>query len=147
MNDRGRRWADHATQRLAARGHRSGGARAAVIEALAEGGGCCTAAELAGALRAGGGRVATASVYRSLTTLLEAGLVRASDLGGGERRFELVHPDGLHHHHLVCRSCGRMVPFGDEALEAAIHGVEERLGVTVEAHEVTLHGLCRECRD
>ncbi len=146
MTERGRRWADHANERLAARGHRAGGARAAVIEGLAEGGGCCTAAELAAALRAGGGRVATASVYRSLTTLQEAGLVRASDLGGGERRFELVHPDGLHHHHLVCRRCGRMVPFGDDALEQAIHAVEARLGAQVEAHEVTLHGLCADCR-
>lgn len=146
MTARGRRWAEHATERLAARGHRAGGARAAVIDALADGGGCCTAAELSGALRAGGGRVSTASVYRSLATLQDAGLVRSSDLGGGERRFELVHPDGAHHHHLVCRRCGRMVPFGDEALEAAIHAVEERLGARVEAHEVTLHGLCRECR-
>ena len=90
--------------------------------------------------------MATASVYRSLTTLQEAGLVRASDLGGGERRFELVHPDGLHHHHLVCSRCGRMVPFSDEALEQAIHAVEDRLGAQVEAHEVTLHGLCADCR-
>ena len=146
MTDRGRAWADHANEQLAARGHRAGGARASVIEALASGEGCCTAAELADALRSGGGRVATASVYRALATLQEAGVLRSSDLGGGERRFELVHPDGDHHHHLVCRRCGRMVPFSDDALERAIHAVEEQLGARVEAHEVTLHGLCRECR-
>lgn len=146
MTARGRAWAEHARVRLADRGHRAGGARAAVIDALAEGGGCCTAAELAATLRAGGDRAATASVYRALATLQEAGLVRSSDLGGGERRFELVHPDGAHHHHLVCRECGRMVPFSDPALEDAIHAVEHRLGGVVEAHEVTLHGLCSDCR-
>lgn len=146
MTDRGRAWADHARERLAARGHRSGGARASVIDALAGGEGCCTAAELTASLRDGGGRVATASVYRALAALQDAGVLHASDLGGGERRFELVHADGAHHHHLVCRRCERMVPFSDDALERAIHAVEHRLGARIDVHEVTLHGLCRECR-
>ena len=146
MSTRGAAWSAFANERLAARGHRAGGARAAVIDALGEGGGCCTAGDLAERMRAGGRRVATASVYRALATLQEAGLVRAADLAGAERRFELVHPDGDHHHHLVCRTCGRMVPFGDDALEAAIHAAGDRLGASVDAHEVTLHGRCARCR-
>ena len=138
-------WATHAERELAARGYRSGGARARVIATLGACGGCCTAAEIADQLRAGRERVATASVYRALATLQDEGLLHAVDAGSGERRYELVRPDGDHHHHLVCRGCGAHIPFRDEALEQAMHDVARRLGATVDAHDVTLHGRCRAC--
>src|ERR1700677_1454492 len=44
------------------------------------------------------------TVYRSLESLVQMGLVQAVVLGDGERRYELVKP-GEHHHHLVCEHC------------------------------------------
>lgn len=146
MSARGKAWAERAARELAARGHRSGGARAAVIERLADEDGCCTAAELGDGLRAGGRSVGTASVYRALAALQDAGLVHPVDLGDGERRYELVHEDGAHHHHWVCDTCGRTTPFHDDALEAAIAAVAERLGTEPGAHDVVLHGTCADCR-
>ena len=138
-------WAERAFRVLAARGHRAGGARAAVIERLADSGGCLTAQDLTEQLRGGPRPVGLASVYRALAALEQAGLVHAADLGSGERRYELVHDDGTHHHHVVCDSCGRMVAFSDPALEQAIAGVAERLGASIDAHDVVLHGECRQC--
>ena len=120
MSVRGTAWGEHAARELARRGHRAGGARADVIGALAADGGCCTAAQLASQLRASGRTIATASVYRALGTLHEAGLLHASDLGDGERRYELVHADGDHHHHAICERCGATRPFSDEQLEHAV---------------------------
>lgn len=145
MRERGAAWAENAYRELAARGHRTGGARGAVIERLARAHGCCTAAELTRGLREGDRELAAASVYRSLNALERAGLVRAAELGDGERRWELVHPDGAHHHHVVCEHCGRAVPFEDPALEAAIADAAERLGADVRAHDVVLHGRCAAC--
>jgi Fur family ferric uptake transcriptional regulator len=145
MTGRGADWAAHARSELTARGHRSGGARSAVIDALAEHDGCCTAAELAARMGAGGRRVGTASVYRALTALLEASLVHAVDLGEGERRFELVHPDGAHHHHVVCDSCGLTTAFHDDEMERALAAVARRLDWNVDAHDVVLHGTCARC--
>jgi Fur family ferric uptake transcriptional regulator len=145
VNARGRAWAERAYRELAARGHRSGGARSAVIEELARGGGCCTAAELAYRLRDGSRPAGTASVYRALGVLHEAGLVHPVDLGDGERRWELVYDDGAHHHHLVCERCGRTVSFDDTALEQAIAAVAGRLGARLAAHDVVLHGRCSAC--
>ena len=138
-------WADHAFRVLADRGHRAGGARAAVIEVLAGRGGCLTAKELEGELARGERPVGIASIYRSLAALESAGLVHAVDLGGAERHFELVHPDGSHHHHVVCDRCGRTLAFTDPDLERAIAAVGERLGADVDAHDVVLRGLCRSC--
>jgi Fur family ferric uptake transcriptional regulator len=140
-----RAWAERALAELASRGHRAGAARAAVIERLAQDGGCLTAQELAERLRGGGRRVGQASVYRALGALEEAGLVRPADLGPGERRYELVHDDGSHHHHVVCERCGRTIAFSDAGIEGAIDAVARRLGVEVDAHEVVLRGTCRDC--
>jgi len=138
-------WAERAFRELALRGHRAGGARAAVIERLASEGGCLTAQELAERLRGGTRTVGAASVYRALAALEEAGLVRPADLGPGERRYELVHDDGSHHHHVVCDRCGRTIAFSDHGLEGAIEGVAKRLGVSIDAHDVVLRGTCRDC--
>jgi Fur family transcriptional regulator, ferric uptake regulator len=145
MSARGAAWAERARRELAARGHRSGEARRAVIDALAEHDGCCTAAELAGRMRSDGSSVGTASVYRALGALQEAELVRALDLGEGERRYELVHADGEHHHHVVCDVCGATTPFHDEALERSIAELARKLDWQVDAHDVVLHGRCARC--
>ena len=145
MSARGTAWAERARRELAARGHRSGGARSAVIDALAEHDGCCTVAELSSRMLAAGDRVGTASVYRALGALQEADLVHALDLGEGERRYELVHADGEHHHHVVCDDCGETTAFHDDALERSIATVARRLDWHVDAHDVVLHGRCPRC--
>lgn len=145
MIERGAAWAERAHGELAARGYRSGGARSAVIDRLAGDGGCRTAAEIARDLRHGGRPVGTASVYRALAALQDAGLVHGLDLGDGERRWELIHPDGAHHHHVVCERCGRAVAFEDPDLETAIARVADRLGADVHVHDVVLHGRCAAC--
>ena len=68
------------------------------------------------------------------------------DLGDGVSRFERADPRGDHHHHLVCDDCGRIEPFEDPALEAAIVGVAGGRGYDVAAHDVVLRGTCDDCR-
>ena len=91
-------------------------------------------------------RVGRASVYRTLEQLEELGLVQRVDLGGESAAYERVDPTGHHHHHLVCTTCGKVVPFEDSGLERAIHAVNTSDGFEVEAHEVTLRGTCERCR-
>lgn len=141
-------WAEHAGERLAAAGYRRGGARRAVVELLAREGCARSALEIEQRLRDDGAReVSRASVYRVLEELEELRLVARVELGDGLSRYEPVHPDGHHHHHLVCDSCGTLAPFSDPALERAIHGVAERLAFDVSDHDITLRGVCRACRE
>lgn len=138
-------WAETAQATLAARGHRAGGARTAVIELLGAEGGCCNAEDVARDLRAQGRRVGTASVYRALAVLADAGLVQKVAVPGSPTRFELVHAGGEHHHHAVCERCGKTVPFSDEELEAAVQAVSDRVPFRIDSHDVTLHGTCEAC--
>src|SRR5688500_4899475 len=139
-------WTEHAFAVLSEHGHRSGGARTAVIEALGKRGGCVDAEELVAALRRRGKRVGVASVYRALGLLGEVGVLQRVPVAGGSARYELVGPGGDHHHHLVCHDCGATTPFEDEALERAIGRLSRQTSYAVQAHDVTLHGTCPDCQ-
>ena len=139
-------WTANALERMRAESGRSGGARRAVVELLGREDCCLSAQELHDHLRASGVKVGLASVYRALDGLDELGLVQRVDLGDGIARFERADPGGDHHHHLVCGDCGRVEPFEDSALEAALERVAGGRGYDLAAHDVVLRGACVDCR-
>jgi Fur family ferric uptake transcriptional regulator len=138
-------WADHATAELRRTGHRSGGARAAVIDLMAAQDCCLTAQEVFDGLRADGRVVGIASVYRALDLLARLGLVRRLDMGNASG-YEPALPGGDHHHHVVCDRCGKVSSFEDQALEEAIDRLSRRLKHSVAEHDVVLRGACPDCR-
>jgi Fur family ferric uptake transcriptional regulator len=139
-------WSTFARDALRRSGARSGAAREAVIRYLSHQQCCLSAQEVLEGLRADGQRVGIASVYRTLDQLAELGLVHRIDLGEGLTRFEPAQPDGEHHHHLVCRSCGKVDTFDDPALERAISAVAGSHGYALGQHDVVLRGACGDCR-
>ncbi len=139
------RWAEHALATLQAAGHRHGGARTAVVEALAGHDCAVTALDLDDELRRRRPAVARASVYRALEQLEQLGLVQRVEVCRGTAGYERIDPAGHHHHHAICRECGRMVPFEDPTLERAIGEVSDRMSFEVTEHDVVLRGLCDRC--
>ncbi len=146
-DDPARAWASRAEAALTAAGRRSGGARRALLLLLGEQSCALTATEIEQELRARSTRPASrASVYRILDELERAGLVARVETGQGVVRYERSHDaEGAHHHHLVCDTCGVVMPFADEALERAIDELSERVPLAVSEHEIVLHGACRDC--
>ena len=81
-----------------------------------------------------------ATVYRNLKALVDEGELQAVTLPGENPRFELVGHG--HHHHFQCRDCGRVFDVH------ACPGDLQRLapaGFTVDGHDLTLYGRCRDC--
>ena len=138
------RWADHARDTLARAGHRAGGARGEVLDLLGEQDCCLSAQEIHDRLRGQNRSVGLASVYRALDARAQLQLVHRIDVGG-TACFEPADPSGEHHHHAICDRCGTKDAFSDPELERLIHGVAERLGYVVGAHDVVLHGACPRC--
>lgn len=138
-------WGPYAHRVAAAAGRRSGGARKAIVDQLAALDCCTSAQDLHDRLRGGERRVGIASVYRVLDELVGLGLVARVDLGDGVARYEPVDPSGEHHHHLVCVVCGRIEPFDDPRLEAAIEAAAAGTGYAVDGHDVVLRGRCETC--
>jgi Fur family transcriptional regulator, ferric uptake regulator len=139
------KWSEHVHAVLSRAGLKRGGARDRVIELLATEPCALSAVEIEDELRSSGRPTGRASVYRVLELLVGHGLVERVEVGDGQARFERSHPDGEHHHHLVCDRCGRLVAFDDPGLERAIGRLSERLGVRVESHDVLLRGACQRC--
>ena len=138
-------WAEHALATLRAAGHRRGGARTAVVEALARHDCAVTALDLDDELRRRKPAVGRASIYRALEQLEQLGLLRRIEVARGVAGYERIARDGEHHHHAICRDCGRMIPFEDASLERAIDQVSGRMGFDAAEHEVTIRGRCERC--
>jgi Fur family transcriptional regulator, ferric uptake regulator len=138
-------WTERTLTSLRARGRRDGGARRAVIELLGRQHCCLTAQEIFDQLRFQGRRVGIASIYRTLEQLSREGYLQRIELGSGTTRFEPLHADGAHHHHVVCDDCGKVEAFADSKLERALHDVEGKTGYTMSGHDVVLRGTCATC--
>jgi Fur family transcriptional regulator, ferric uptake regulator len=139
------RWAQHALATLQAAGYRRGGARTAVVEALARHDCAVTALELDGELRRRKPAAGRASIYRALEQLEQLDLLRRLEVSRGVAGYERIEPGGEHHHHAICRDCGRMVPFEDPSLERAIDEVAGRMSFDAADHEVVIRGVCERC--
>lgn len=139
-------WEERTYGALRDAGYRVGAARGAVVSVLARRDCCLTVPEIVDAVRSQGREVGIASVYRVVDLLTEKQLVQKIDLGDGRAHYERVELPDEHHHHLVCNGCGRVQPFADEELEAALRRVERDTGFAVASHDVLLRGACDDCR-
>lgn len=138
-------WAEHALATLHAAGFRRGGARTAVVEALAHHQCAVTALELDDELRRRQPPVGRASIYRALDQFEELGLVQRIEMTRGTAAYERIQPDGHHHHHAICRRCGKMETFEDRDLERVIDKVSGRMSFDISEHDVVLRGVCERC--
>jgi Fur family ferric uptake transcriptional regulator len=138
-------WAEHALAMLGDAGYRRGGARTAVVEALARHDCAVSALALEEELRRRKVHVGRASIYRALEVLEDLGLVQRFEVERGIASYERVNVNGHHHHHAICRRCGRMEPFEDRGLERAIAQVSDLVPFEIAEHDVVLRGLCERC--
>jgi Fur family ferric uptake transcriptional regulator len=138
-------WENDALETLDRAGYRRGGARRSVVGLLGRQSCCLSAQEIFDGLRKARRPVGIASVYRALDALVDLRLVKRVDAGDGIARYEPAPSNGEHHHHLVCRDCGKVEAFTDPQLERAIDRAAGGLGYAVDEHEVVLTGACSDC--
>jgi Fur family ferric uptake transcriptional regulator len=118
--------------------------RAAVREALSARDGFVSAQELHTALRSKGSPIGLATVYRALSDLAGEGDADSLQSAEGENLYRACVSPG-HHHHLICRVCGRTVEIEADAIEewaartAAAHGFRDP------QHIVDVFGVCDRC--
>lgn len=96
--------------------------------------------------RRGRDDVSRATVYRTLTLLVEGGFLDQLDLGGDTKRYE--HMLGREHHdHLLCTRCGTVVEFQESRIETLQDEVAAKHGFRIASHSLRLFGLCRKCSE
>ena len=117
--------------------------RAAVQEVLAELHEFRTAQQIHDELRKRGDSIGLTTVYRTLQSLSEAGELDALRTADGETAYRRC-SDG-HHHHLVCRSCGRTVEVSGPAVERWANAVAAEHGFREVSHDLEIFGTCGSC--
>ena len=102
-----------------------------------------TAEDIDAAVRAEIGAISLQAVYNTLATLTSKGLFRRIQPSGSPARFESRVGDN--HHHLVCRSCGRMVDVDCAVGHAPCLTAADDAGYEIDEAEVIYWGRCPEC--
>ena len=117
--------------------------RAAVDEILAGRHEFRTAQEIHDDLRHRGDRVGLTTVYRTLQAMTEAGELDAIRNSEGETAYRRCSTG--HHHHLVCRNCGRTVEVSGPAVETWASAVAQQHGFRDVSHDLEIFGTCGDC--
>jgi Fur family ferric uptake transcriptional regulator len=105
-----------------------------------------SAQEIHAMLRARGERVGLATVYRTLQGLAQAAQVDVLRNADGEAVYRRCTSDE-HHHHLVCRECGRTVEVAGPAVEQWAERVAAEHGFAEVSHTLEVFGTCARCAD
>ena len=104
-----------------------------------------TADEVAEAVRTEIGAISRQAVYDALGVLVEKGLLRRIQPAGSSARYE--HRVSDNHHHLVCRTCGRVLDVDCAVGVTPCLTAAEDFGYEIDEAEVIYWGRCPSCRD
>lgn len=88
-------------------------------------------------------RVGLTTVYRTLQTMTDSGELDAIRNVDGEMSYRRC--SGGHHHHLVCRSCGRTVEVTGPTVEKWANAIATEHGFRDVNHELEIFGTCSSC--
>ncbi|MFC5369938.1 Fur family transcriptional regulator [Arcanobacterium bovis] len=119
--------------------------RAAIMQLLRSQNNFLSAQDLHDLLRQNGQNIGLATVYRNLQALAQIRSVDVVRQEGSDVQLFRYCAEDTHHHHLVCRSCGKTVDIQGDAVEkwaAAIANEHDFSDVT---HSVELYGQCTSC--
>ncbi len=104
----------------------------------------CSANQVAEAVRQQIGAISRQSVYDTLTVLAENNIIRRIQPAGSPTRYE--DRVGDNHHHLVCRSCDRLVDVDCAVGYTPCLNPVEDWKFDVDEAEVIYWGVCPDCR-
>ena len=90
-------------------------------------------------------RISRPTIYRVLSELLDAGLLRCMELRG---RSIYEHDYGYpQHDHLHCQRCDRLVEFHSEELDRICRRVADEHRFRHRAHRLIVNGICPDCAE
>jgi Fur family transcriptional regulator, ferric uptake regulator len=93
---------------------------------------------------AGARRVSRPTVYRTLTELVDAGLLRSMALGG---RTVYEHDYGYpQHDHLHCQKCNKLIEFHSDEVAQIGEALARQYQFRVTGHRLIFTGICADCR-
>lgn len=88
-------------------------------------------------------RITKATVYKNLKVLAENGLIKEVNVKGVSRFEAKMEP----HHHIICRSCGKILDFESaELISFALKMIENQKDFVIKTAETNFYGVCKTCQ-
>ena len=87
--------------------------------------------------------VGRATIYRTLRILVDAGALCKTQLPDGSPRYKRDAP--VHHHHVVCTTCGDVGEFRHPSVERMLHVMQNDIPGIVVGHRLEIFITCDEC--
>ncbi len=117
--------------------------RVAILEVLETTPGHLTVEQVRSEAAARLGKVSPQTVYSTLETFSDAGIVSRTDTAGRARRYERC--SGDNHHHFICRTCGGTTDVACIVGAAPCIGAELPPGYLLDEAAVIFRGYCSDC--
>lgn len=95
-------------------------------------------------LKADGAGLDDGFVFNSMALLCRFGFATKIEFDDRETQYEHRHL-GLHHDHMVCTKCGRVLEFKDEAIEKQQLKLADAYGFHMLQHKMEIYGICSQC--
>ena len=134
---------DEVIDRIRAAGGRITPSRRAILTALVRSPHHPDAETLAADARAIDPSVHVATVYRTLETLQNMGVISHVHFGHGRSTYHLSSDN---HHHAVCDECGAVIQIDSGPMQHLAEEVMAAHGFEVNTHHFALVGRCEDCR-
>jgi Fur family ferric uptake transcriptional regulator len=103
-----------------------------------------SAAEIHDLLKKTRAKVALSTIYRTLDLLETKGEASSRVDTRGETTYVTCAP--THHHHAICRSCGKVEDLDCEALERIAHELRSHHNFELDEHSMEFYGTCAACK-
>jgi len=118
--------------------------RMAILSAVRHAGEHVTAASVIDQIQAAQPYVDPSTIYRTLSSARELGLVSETDMGTRDAEFEWIGKD--RHHHTICKSCGAATSLDNRYLDGLATQLIEELDFEADLGHFAIFGTCAKCR-
>lgn len=131
---------------ISERGMRRTSQRDVIVDAAFESDDHFTAEELLTKARKLDPKTSRATLYRTISLLVECGLLREIDLGRDERVYDPNFFDSPDHNHLICVDCGKVIEFADDNVAVLVDCITRRLGFRPSSKSMRIEACCDKLR-
>jgi Fur family ferric uptake transcriptional regulator len=123
-------------------GHKATPSRLAILEVFQKAKEPLSAQGIIGLLSR---NVDQATIYRTLKSLKEKGIIKQIDLRHNHAHYELT--DIADHHHLICLSCGKIENVEHHNVEAMERTILQNAKhfAEIKQHTLEFYGICKAC--
>jgi len=104
-----------------------------------------TLEELSAKLKNKGIDLDNETLKQYMAKIIALGFATKKDFQDQPTKYEHRHI-GLHHDHLICVRCGKIVEFEDQELETLQQLIAKRYGFNIIHHSMEMYGLCSNCK-